>query len=249
MIPRLAPRRNRRQSPLSQTGFENASPFLMNSAEDAGFSSGESTFPPAVAQKAAGSIPSNKSIDSAPQSPVPTPLQYQDPEAYRRRVLSDQGSSAAASASFMPHPVMKSPIPSADISYSIASSSFCSLTPPVTGARPLVGSAKRLGNDVRRKHSKRRKCRTHRGKAKEENNGFCLWKDSNPETKASHMESSDEEDNDVREGLPFLFAQREVSSMDETRKYWEWCYGKGTTIELSGVKGWSATRAPPAKSW
>jgi hypothetical protein len=244
MIPRLAPRRNRRQSSLSETGAENASPFLMNSGGNGG-----STVPLVAVQPAARSMPLNKSIDSAPHSPAPAPLQHQDPEQYRRRVLSDKGSFALVSSSSMPQPVIKSPIPSADIYYSDASSGDWSLTPPVTGPRPHLVSAKRFGQDVRRKHSKRRKCRTGRGKAKEDNNGFCLWKDANPEARAPHIQSSDEEDNDVREELPFLFTQQEVSPMDKTRKYWEWCYGKGTTIELSGVQGWSATRAPPAKSW
>ena len=58
------------------------------------------------------------------------------------------------------------------------------------------------------------------------------------------------EDTDVREGLPFLFSQEEISPVERTRQYWEWCYGKGATIELAGSKGaWSAKRDAPTKGW
>jgi hypothetical protein len=78
-------------------------------------------------------------------------------------------------------------------------------------------------------------------------NGFCLWKDTDQEP--SQDSSSDEDDRDVRAGLPFLFSQQKVSPMEKTKHYWEWCYGKGTTIELSTTQGWSAKRSPPAKGW
>ena len=70
---------------------------------------------------------------------------------------------------------------------------------------------------------------------------------------SSTLDSSDEEEDDnkrVRESLPFLFTKDEVSPIDRTRHYWEWCYGKGSTIELTDIqKGWSAKREPPAKGW
>jgi hypothetical protein len=226
MIPRLAPRRSIRRSQLIPAPRP-AQPLPVP-ALWAGTS-----------EWASAGIP--------PLSPQPPPLKEHNSALCQRRVLSDKASSENAPLSPSPSISSLEPVKS-PLSSDIFSESSCSdstLTPPATGPRPLVVSAKRLGQDVRRKHSKRR--RRRRGVAKNQNNGFCLWKDTDQETGTSQDSSSDEDDLDVRAGLPFLFSQQEVSPMEKTKHYWEWCYGKGTTIELSTTQGWSAKRAPPTK--
>lgn len=123
-----------------------------------------------------------------------------------------------------------------DIMADASFSSDFAITPPAAGPRPLVVSAKRVGQDVRREHTKRR--RASRRVAKSDS-GLNLW---NP---TQSQESSDEDEED----LPFLFPQSEVTPGEQTKQYWEWCYGKGQKIELKPEQSWSAKRAPPAKGW
>ena len=129
--------------------------------------------------------------------------------------------------------------------------SDCSITPPATGPRPLVVSAKRLGQDVRREHSKRRRPsrRVNKGDSQ---NGFCLWKDhsssaSAQATAAAAYSSSDDEHE--QDDLPFLFDKTKVSETEQNKLYWEWCYGKEVTVDLKAEKSFSAQRAPPKKGW
>lgn len=248
MIPRLAPRRSRRQSPLTVTaGVENATPFLAMKTD--------STVNSPVSDQARPRIKRHpESGDLPPLSPQPPPLKEHNPELHKRRVLSDKSASENAPLSPSPSTTFveyaKSPASTnvfSDRSILSDASSDYSVTPPATGPRPLVVSAKRLGQDVRRKHSKRRRCRSRRGQAKTQN-GFCLWKDTDRDSTPSQDSSSDE-DCGERAGLPFLFSEQEVSPKDKTRHYWEWCYGKGDTIELSMEQGFSAKRAPPARGW
>ena len=147
----------------------------------------------------------------------------------------------------------KSPL-SNDIMSDTSFTSDCSITPPATGPRPLVVSAKRLGQDVRREHSKRRRPsrRVNRGDNK---NGFCLWKDHNTPsastqtttaTTTSYYSSDDEHE---QGDLPFLFDRTKVSETEQNRHYWEWCYGKEVTVDLKAEKSFSAQRVPPKKGW
>lgn len=142
----------------------------------------------------------------------------------RREVLSNKHASINPPLSPCPaleELALKSPLPS--------DYSDCSLTPPVTGPRPLVVSAKRLGNDVRRRHSKRRRCRS-----RPNDGGFCLWKDAN----APPSQESDSE-----EELPFLLP---LPLQKQTQHYWEFCYGSTT---MHPCPSWSANRKPPSKGW
>lgn len=105
-----------------------------------------------------------------------------------------------------------------------------SLTPPATSPAPLVVSAKRLGSEVRRNHSKRRKGRLGNDK---ENVAFNVttWRAEN------------EVEDEVEEGLPPL---EHLSPDSRAQRYWQWCYG---TSEPMPQSSWSASRAPPSKSW
>lgn len=111
-------------------------------------------------------------------------------------------------------------------------SSF-SLTPPTRSPAPLVVSAKRLGSEVRRNHSKRRKGRMWNNK---ENSSFNVtsWR----------AENEMDDDEDKEEGLPPV---EHLSPEERTQRYWQWCYGDST--ESVPQSSWSASRAPPGKSW
>ena len=217
-----------------------------------------------------------KSNIDATAGPPQSPLPPDGPAVYLPRPLSRRALTDAANMPAISPPVSRrcdsikcvsfpeSPSCSSDgstVSSTSTSTDCCSLTPPVSGPRPLVVSAKRLGQDVRRKHSKRRRCRSRRGTMQQNGNendaaAFCLWKENkvggdcndNHEL-APAAASSDEETLDSQD-LPFLFSQQELSPQEQTRRYWELCYGNTVTIEpLTAGNSWSANRAPPRKSW
>jgi hypothetical protein len=224
-MPRLTPRRSRHR-------FEELEQPLFSRTELSGH-----TFSQAESME-------NASSCSVPAlSPHAPKLQHQNLKLYQRRVLSDK-AAACNNAPLSPCPTssseplmenIKSPLPN-DIVVSDASfSSDFSITPPVTGHQLLMVSAKRLGQDVRREHSKRR--RPSRRVAGDSND-LNLWNTT------PSQESSEDEDED----LLFLFPQPKISPGEQTKHYWEWCYGKGHTIELK-PESWSAKRVPPAKGW
>lgn len=244
MIPRLVPRPSKRSS-LSAGEEENTSPFLPTSK------SNESSSPAnATNLDFFGSDFDISSDEGETPSPSPPPSRPR-PNAASRRALADKGSAANAPLSPSPGMVhmesLKSPV-SSD-SWSDGSSDY-SITPPMPGPRPLVVSAKRVGQDVRQKHSKRRRCRSRRGDSKA-NNGFCLWKDPGTEKATPPPNSSDDDDDDdediesLQESLLFL---KNVSPTEQRRHYWELCYGN-QKVESIQNNGWSATRRPPSKGW
>lgn len=189
----------------------------------------------------------------APLSPSPTPA----------HPLALTGTNSNDDA-------YKSPV-AQDVSWSDGSNSSspwsnCSVTPPVTGPRPLVVSAKRLGQDVRRRRSKRRRFRSkNKNPSSDQNDGSqCLWKDSSSRQPPVDHSSSEEES---EERLPFLFAPGDVPPPlhQQRQYYWDYCYGNSsiknknnpTTLTPpatlptppSTKPGWSASRAPPTKGW
>lgn len=255
MIPRLAPRRSRREE-------ENAITFFGTTDVSPSSSSSSSLSVPLEG-------PSRRFFASVP------PERPQPPAQHQRVVLSDKASSINApplspSPSFLdtahhleqPN-MMKSPVASdilcSDFLFSnhsnhhssIGGGGSCSstLTPPAPPFRQLVVSAKRLGQDVRRKHSskRRRRRRPLSGVEDEEyDNNY-------------YSSSSDEEMSQARAGLPFLFGQQPeiLTPLEKTRHYWEWCYGKvedpqqlsAAMAMTASTPSWSAKRAPPAKGW
>lgn len=77
---------------------------------------------------------------------------------------------------------------------------------------------------------------------------------------ASLMPDSSDEDNDddddESDNLQLLFDPKEVSPEQANMKYWEWCYGKGSSTDMhyGAAEGlvassFSASRAPPQKGW
>jgi hypothetical protein len=96
----------------------------------------------------------------------------------------------------------------------------------------LMVSAKRLGSEVRRNHSKRRKGRLGNDK---ENSAFNVtsWRAEN------------EVEDEVEEGLP---ACEHLSQEERAQRYWQWCYGTDEPMPQM-QSSWSASRAPPSKSW
>jgi hypothetical protein len=103
----------------------------------------------------------------------------------------------------------------------ISFDSHYSLTPPTALAPPLVVSAKRLGSEIRKNHSKRRK-----GRMRDKENTSNQWEDE-PEERLPPVEH--------------------LEPQERTQRYWQWCYGDKT--EPIPQSSWSASRAPPAKSW
>lgn len=108
-----------------------------------------------------------------------------------------------------------------------------SLTPPTASPAPLVVSAKRLGSEVRRNHSKRRKGRMWDDKENASSFNVSSWRAGN------------EQDDEKEEGLPPV---EHLSPEERTQRYWKWCYGDSTE-PMPPQSSWSATRAPPGKSW
>ena len=243
-MPRLTPRRPRR----FDGGDDEENSLFNTELTGLSFSSDLASSP---------GPPKKRLDDSNVPSPRPPPLQHHNPKLYQRRVLADKAATSEPNSKnhpLSPCPtsidqeirmdLIKSPL-SSDILLSDTSFSDCSITPPATRPRPLVVSAKRVGQDVRRQHSKRRRP-SRRVTKHGDNNGFCLWKDQNAPT-PSYASSDDEDD---CHDLPFLFDSNSVSSESEQKKqYWEWCYGKETNVHLNATGSFSAQRAPPTKGW
>jgi hypothetical protein len=229
MIPRLAPRRSQRRSmPLDD---DQSTIFSDEDMADAPYDIKPQPLPPPMEP----SSTSYSSNGAAPHSPKPQPgalLAWASRPAFTDR--------ANAPPPISPIPGLKSPSSSSE------SCSDFSLTPPAPGPRPMGVNAKRLGQDVRRKHSKRRRRRRRSNNAPTSTSNnqavLGLWNDD-------PQKFSDSSDDSDSEQLPFLFSSQPLLSHQERKQqYWEWCYGK-TTIELNPPASWSASRAPPSKSW
>ena len=131
--------------------------------------------------------------------------------------------------------------PRVTLSSNLLSDDAAAFTPPVSSPTPLVVSAKRFGSEVRREHSKRRRGR---------NGGMSEWRESLPYSSSSSDDDDPEEKN--------LFTIDSIESLldpdERTKRYWTWCYGTTPTQNNNNNKSepqdsWSASRAPPAKSW
>ena len=96
------------------------------------------------------------------------------------------------------------------------------LTPPVSSPTPLVVSAKRFGNKVKRTYSTKRRRPT--------DDEYCS--------------NSDNEEDEMKlpEGL---------SPSEQAQEYWKRCYGSKKPQDLltNPQMSWSAKRAAPVKSW
>eukprot|EP00980_Cylindrotheca_fusiformis_P004502 scaffold961_cov122-Cylindrotheca_fusiformis.AAC.10 len=220
IMPRLAPRRPRHRSGELGTAL-----FCEMETTDISFSQSDNT--------------ENDSCGDPIPSLHAQKLQHQNLRLYQRRVLSDKVPSYNY-ASLSPRIGSSSESPTDPLKSPMTNESFCSdfsVTPPVSGPPPLVISSKRVGQDVRREHSKRRRASR---RVDSSDSGLNLWNQS------SSQESSDDENED----LPFLFPQEcAVSPGEQTKQYWEWCYGKEQSIEHKPEQSWSAKRAPPTKGW
>ncbi|CAJ1958632.1 unnamed protein product [Cylindrotheca closterium] len=179
--------------------------------------------------------PASKFVDLKP--PAETKLQHNNPELYQKRVLSDK---ACNSVPLSPHPSLsqsdantesfKSPL-STDTSSD--GSDDGTITPPEARPRSVVVSSKRVGNAVRREHSKRRRPSPRVNK---NGGGVNLWGDNSPQA------STDTEDEDFE-----LLLSNNSPNVDTTKQYWEWCYGKDNATAVSPGQSWSAKRVAPAK--
>jgi hypothetical protein len=130
-------------------------------------------------------------------------------------------------------------------------------TPPMSSPAPLMVSAKRLGAEVRRNHSKRHRGRITSSPDKEndsDNDAPSAW------VLSSHWQDDDEHvddpvgrsslsstGSDGDDELRSFFIEK-LSPSERNKHYWRWCYGTDAAPVLT-QRSWSASRAPPTKSW
>ena len=171
--------------------------------------------------------------------PAENKLRHHNPELYQRRVLSDKACNSSQlsplcslSESESTVESFKSPLPTENSS----DSSDYDLTPPPAVPRSTGVSSKRVGNDVRREHSKRRRPSPRVNKCG--GGGVSLCSDG------CSQASTDTEDDDFE----FVFSNS-PNQQDRTKQYWEWCYGQDNTASRSPGQSWSAKRVAPAKGW
>lgn len=100
-------------------------------------------------------------------------------------------------------------------------------TPPAFSPLPDMVSAKRLGKEVRRNHSKRRRSR-------------C---DNDSDKENAEWTSPDDEGEYWRHFGQLMIG---LSPEERTKQYWKLCYG---TQPSQPEDSFSANRAPPVKSW
>jgi hypothetical protein len=113
-------------------------------------------------------------------------------------------------------------------------------TPPSFSPLPVMVSAKRLGKEVRRSHSKRRRPRSFQTADKENNDAWnALSNDNNHWTDSNSMPST----MDVDEPAMNI---NDLSPEARANHYWTLCYGNQKRQQQSCF---SANRAPPVKSW
>ena len=184
----------------------------------------------------------NPQYDQPANSPVPDHYGKQ----HKHLLLSSSPSTSNSSAS--------------DIS--TKDYSDFSLTPPTAGSRPpLLVSAKRYGNEVRRQHTKCRRRRRrplstksvsqsddswdaeHREYSEEnDKNAFCLWKRYSPgevEECLPLFASSDEEDEQTDRIEEVVRAEHLKEAM----------VAQGNKKLQLKIRSFSANRAPPPKGW
>ena len=119
-------------------------------------------------------------------------------------------------------------------------------TPPAFSPLPVMVSAKRLGKEVRRNHSKRRRLRSfpHCGK---ENHDAATATDASCwalQECWSSTAASPTSDDDNESATQYRIRQG-LSPEELAKHYWNLCYG----AEPLKQQSLSATRAPPVKSW
>lgn len=113
-------------------------------------------------------------------------------------------------------------------------------TPPSFSPLPVMVSAKRLGKEVRRSHSKRRRPRSFQTTDKENNDAWnTLSNDNNHWTDSNSTPFT----TDVDE---LAMNINDLSPEARANHYWTLCYGNQKRQQQSCF---SANRAPPVKSW
>lgn len=190
----------------------------------------------------------DRATSTSDENPLPPPpVLSRQPLSTKTHALNPPLSPSSLPSEQVLSEQVKSPRSQDIVSSDWSNNLDSSLTPPVTDPRPLVVSAKRHGQAVRCKHSKRRRRRNPDGSA---DGASCLWKDGATLSSSQETSSSDEE-----EELPLFFTQQ---SNPPTEDFWrEYCYGKNTpgasttkTMNLSCNKQeGSAKRKQPTKGW
>jgi hypothetical protein len=134
------------------------------------------------------------------------------------------------------------------------------LTPPAAPSQSLVVAARKHSNEIREANSTKRRRRRRQHYTKDAELSSVLVKVTTNKNKSPISFDDDEDDHfswnnrkttTDETALPFLVAQEQSMSPEErTKQYWEWCYGKGTSVDTSLVaNSFSANRMPPSKGW
>jgi hypothetical protein len=139
-------------------------------------------------------------------------------------------------------------------------SSDITLTPPATTSQPLAVAAKRHSSDIREANDRKRRRRRRRQYSKNLDFSSILPRAATNQ-KSTISVVGDNDGNDIAvDGTTALSIEEKMSLSDfqanmmspeeKTKKYWEWCYGKGTVFDESiSSRSFSANRMPPSKGW
>ena len=140
-------------------------------------------------------------------------------------------------------------------------------TPPSFSPLPVMVSAKRLGKEVRRSHSKRRRPRSFQTTNKENNDAWNSMSNNNnnnnhddnnnhshsywtnygitPSTASTASTVSTSTSTSAMEVDELALNLKDLSPEARANHYWTLCYGNQERQQ----KSFSANRAPPVKSW
>ena len=275
MIPRLAPRRTTPAKSRHELAIEmeNDDPMDSSSTTSDGASTRSIAMHKFVAASAApsASVVAGRAHSYAQERSTPSYLRPLSPRSSftaTTTIASNRRSALIASTNVLEAPLS----PAVTQSHNFLLDPSSALTPPVTGPRPLVVSAKRVANYVRRHNSSKRLRRrtststttsssssssigdaTSSSDISHNTDGtaYCLWRDAGAPPRAEES-SSDEEEGETLPCHP------------NPQGYWEYCYGsnnsdvgashqntsEGRTSAAAiptTTSSWSARRKPPSK--
>lgn len=158
---------------------------------------------------------------------------------------------------------------SSSVDSALTSNSDVTLTPPIEPSQSLAIAAKRHSIELRAANNTKRRRRRRQQYTEDAEPSILVSATTDPRPSRSFDDNQDDairlhtrrpslaselethDSLDESKNFPGLVAEGQMLSPEErTRKYWEWCYGKGTFANASAVAGsFSAKRLPPQKGW
>jgi hypothetical protein len=203
------------------------------------------------------SLAKNKSIPNAPMSPSSA-----SPIASPRVRKQDFGDSVKKTIRDGGRHKQILECPYSPLTAGYSATSDCTLTPPVKPSQSLVVAAKRHSNAIREANdSKRRRWRRQQCFKNDEFCSILLRATPKPSISSSVVKDDKFAWNGANVAAATAFSMNEklrvsdeqakmISPKEKTQKYWEWCYGVGTTSNKPITSNsFSAKRVPPSKGW